>query len=226
MLPSDTDHERTPIEVGEIVGFGLAAAALLIVITEVGTAVMAAFSSPGIASGSFIGVAAIPGPSDAETLARATAWASPFFALLLLGALAASWWQFQSWTGVIADADDADDSDDSDDSDEGTLATAFAHLLRARALSNAVLFLSGILVAAVVGDVVATFATNSNEGTGIVVLSGYLEVIGVGLATILITCAGIWAGLHIRRSVNGLFADAEAEDYEDDLEEVGPDLAN
>ena len=68
MLPSDTDHERTPIEVGEIVGFGLAAAALLIVITEVGTAVMAAFSSPGIASGSSIGVGAIPGPSDAETL--------------------------------------------------------------------------------------------------------------------------------------------------------------
>jgi Flp pilus assembly pilin Flp len=216
MLRSETDYERAPIEVAEIVGFGLVAAALLIVITEVGTAVMAAFSSPGIPSGSFIGVAAIPGPSAAETLARATARASPFFPVLLLGALAASWWQFQSWTGVI------DDSDDSDDSDDETLTTAFARLLRARALSDATLILMGVTIAAVIGDVVATVITNSTEGTGIVVLSGYLEVIGIGLATILIACAGIWAGLHIRNSVNETFAEAEIGDFEDDLEDVGP----
>jgi hypothetical protein len=213
MLPDETDHERTPIEVAEIVGSSLAASALLIVITEVGTAVLAAFSSPGIPNGSFIGVAAVPGPSAAETLARATAWATPFFALLLLGALATFWWQFQSWTGVI---------DDSDEIDEATLTTAFAHLLRARALSNATLILLGVAIAAVVGEVVATFMTNSNEGTGVVVLSGYLEDIGVGLATILIACAGIWAGLHIRNSVDETFAEAEIGDFEDDLEDVGP----
>ncbi|MGO9344207.1 MAG: hypothetical protein ACLP6E_17105 [Acidimicrobiales bacterium] len=213
MTPNGTEQERTPIELAEIVGLLLVAAAWLIVAAEVVAAVIATLSSPGVASGVFVGVPSVPGPSIADTLARATEWATPLFPLLLLGALAAVWWQVQGWTDVI---------DDSDETDEGTLKTAFAHLLRAKALSNASLVVLGILIAAVVGGVVATFMDNIPQQSSTVVWAGYLEVIGIGVATILVACAGIWAGLRFRYSINEAFAEVEddASDYglQDDTE--------
>jgi hypothetical protein len=210
MAPSDHDHAKTPFELAEIVGLLLLVAATLIVLAEVIAAVMAAFSSPGVPSGFFQGVPSIPGPSIADTVSRATEWATPVFPMLLLGVLATAWWQIQGWTEVV---------DDSEQVDEGALTAAFAHLLRARALSNATLVLSVILIAGVVGSVVATFIGNVPGQTSIVVVSGYFEVIGVGLATCLLACAGIWAGFRFWSSVNETFAQVEDGASDDDPEE-------
>jgi hypothetical protein len=104
---------------------------------------------------------------------------------LLLGILAAVWWQVEAWTDVV---------DEEAEEDEGTLRFAFAHLLRARALANAAVALSAILIDAVVGSVIATFIENHQPGaSGIEFVAGYLDVVGVGLATCLLASAGIWS---------------------------------
>ena len=212
MTPSDHDHAKTPFELAEIVGLLLLVAASLIVVAEVIAAVIAAFSSPGVPSGFFESDPSIPGPSIADTVSRATQWATPVFPMLLLGVLATVWWQVQGWTEVV---------DESDEVDEGTLTAAFAHLLRARSLSNATLMLLVILIAGVVGSVVATFIGNVPGPTSIVVISGYFEVIGVGLATCLLACAGIWAGFRFWSSVNETFAQVEDQASDGDHEDLG-----
>jgi hypothetical protein len=83
------------------------------------------------------------------------------------------------------------------------------------------MMLSVILIAGVVGSVVTTFTGNVPGQTSIVVVSGYVEVTGVGLATCLLAGVGIWAGFHFRSSVNETFAEFEDEASDDDSEDIG-----
>jgi hypothetical protein len=174
------------------VGFGLLAAAGLIVLVSVVSAVISALSSPGLPSGDFHAILAIPGSSVAVTLLSATQWATIYFSLLLLAVLGIVWWQIQGWLEVLDEADDSDEE----------LRTALDHLARARHLDNAVMVAFCILIAAAIGNVVGIFLQNMPEGVSPPLVAGYVGETGIAIATCLIAAVAIWSGVRLRSSVD------------------------
>lgn len=182
----------TEWEPAEVVGFGLLGAAALVVLVSVVSAVVSAVSSPSIPSGDFHAVLAIPGSSFALTLLSATDWATIYFSLLLLAVLAIVWWQVQGWLEVVEEADEGDEE----------IRTALDHLVRARRLDNAVMLAFSILIAAAIGNLVATFIQNRPQGVSLPLVAGYIGEIGIATATCLVAAVAIWSGLRFRGSVD------------------------
>lgn len=130
--------------------------------------------------------------SVGSALSQGAAWAGPIVALLLLGGLAACWWQRAAWTEAIEDADD-----------EETVAEARRYLGRSFAIGR---WIQGAFLIAAIGAI-ASFVGNvlgltAPAGTS---LPAYLwgrdvYAAGVLLATLVVTTVGLviarvtWAG--------------------------------
>jgi hypothetical protein len=207
------EQERIPFEVAETVAYAIVAGTLLVIVTEVATTVISAFSSPTVPNGAIIGNPAFPGPTIAQTLVRATEWATPYFPVLLFGLLGTIWWQLRAWSEVV---------EDPEENAEETLRHAFGHLLRARTLSTTALMLSSTTVVAVVVGVIGAIAENAQISgqAGSLVLSADIDVVGEGLATCVLACACIWAGVYFRHSINETFAESDDEPFDTELDET------
>ena len=147
---------------------------------------------PAFPVGTFTRSWPFPASSFALTLLSATDWATIYFSLLLLAVLAIVWWQVQGWLEVVEEADEGDEE----------LRTALDHLVRARRLDNAVMLAFSILIAAAIGNLVATFIQNRPQGVSLPLVAGYIGEIGIATATCLIAAVAIWSGLRFRGSVD------------------------
>jgi hypothetical protein len=141
----------------------------------------------GVASGFVIGTAPIPGQQNQAGLAAqfATAqWAGVFPALLLVGAIAACWWQQQVWGGP-AEA-------------EHRPAEAARRLERARRLALSANAGLGLAVLGAVASFIGRAADPGGTGAQ-AVGSSYIPGAAELLATIVVAAAGTSITLRLAR---------------------------
>jgi hypothetical protein len=185
---SSIDSSRTPAwEIPEILGVGFVVAAVSIGLFSLAS---------GISSG-LNGTDLEPVESVAQTVQRSTLWATPYFVLLLMGALAIAWWQIQGWSEVISGEASPNDSEE--------LAIGFRHLLRAQSIVTWAIGVVCVTAAAAVALIIASLFVFGGSGPTNLVVSEDLLYVGEGLGALVLIAVSVYAGFRLRASVGEAF---------------------
>jgi hypothetical protein len=198
-------------ELAEVVGVGFIVAAVTIVLFSLASGIAYGYSTLAQTGSPFSHVTEI-GPSLAEIVDRSTYWATPYFMLLLFGALATAWWQVRAWGDVVTGADD----DPSRPPHEPGL--SWRRLLRAQSTATAAMVISAVAAASAVAVVVSTFFLYSGNPTSLVTSEDLLGL-GEGLGTLVLAAVSLFVGWRLRASVAEAFSEFRSDDLSEDVSE-------
>jgi hypothetical protein len=206
-VPAPSD-ERLSWEVVEILGAGFLGSAISWALFSTVSGIVYGFSSIAQPSSPF-GGSLQPGPSVAEIMERSTVWATPWVGLIVLGALGAAWWQVEGWATFVADEDESSKSE----RDSGV---AYRHLLRAQSMTSCVIIVLALLSGAVLVLIISTFVLNAGEGPENLVISQDLDLLGEGIATLILVAVGFVVAARLRSSVRVAFGEVGADEFDDE----------
>jgi magnesium-transporting ATPase (P-type) len=196
--PAVTRAQAPSWDLEEILGWSLLAALLLLVVAYVAAAIVETGASPQ------------ENALEVNTY-YATEWASPYFVLFPLAALAIAWWQLRRWGPSLAShGETAED-------EEGEAEAGFVHLLRARTTVTASLVALLVIVCAAIGVVVSSLLLfPSSAATGSQVWPSEAETLASAAAALLLCLIGVAVALRLWGEASARLAD----DTEDGVAEL------
>ncbi|MGO8687164.1 MAG: hypothetical protein ACLQT7_08280 [Candidatus Dormibacteria bacterium] len=170
-------------ELQEILGWCLLAALLLMVVAYVAAGIIEAGATPQ------------------EHLVEVTAyyasdWASPYFTVFPLAALAIAWWQLRRWGPSVAGGGAEGETAEGGD---GEAEAGYTHLLRARTSVTAVSVALAVIVCAAIGVVVTSLMLfPESEASGSQVWPSEAETLASAAAALLLCGIGLVIAFSLR----------------------------
>jgi hypothetical protein len=182
----------TPWELQEILGWSLLVALLLLVVAYVAAGIIQSGASPQ------------ENPLEVTTY-YASDWASPYFTIFPLAALAIAWWQLRRWGPVLTPSDGVEG--EAGGAEGGETEAGAVHVARARMAATASVVALVVIVFAAIGVVVTSLLLfPQSEASGSQVWPSEAETLASAATALLLSGVGLAIALSLRGEASARLA--------------------